>query len=178
VRLETERLVIEPLGLADVDGLVAYRIRPEVARFQSWGEDYSRDDAIRLVETQPALFPGPGEWLQLAMHDGDRLVGDLAVHTLADQPDSYELGVTLDIQGQGYATEGLRALVAHLFDRHGAHRVMALSDARNERVAALLGRVGFRHEGRAIQADWFKGEWTTLDSWAILRGEPFLHSER
>ena len=171
MRLETERLVIEPLGLADADGFVAYRRRREIARFQSWTEDYSREDAIRLIESQPAVFPGPGEWLQLAMRDGDRLVGDLAVHTLEGQPDSYELGVTLDVQGHGYATEGLLALVAHLFEKHDAHRVTALSDARNERVAALLGRVGFRHEGRAVEADWFKGEWTTLDSWAILRSD-------
>ena len=171
MRLQTERLLIEPLGLADVDSFVAYRRRPGVARFQSWSEDYSREDAIRLVETQPPVFPGPGEWLQLAMRDGDRLVGDLAVHTIEGQPDSYELGVTLDTQGRGYATEGMAALVAHLFEKHSAHRVMAQSDARNERVAALLRRVGFRHEGRAVEADWFKGEWTTLDSWAILRSD-------
>ena len=171
MRLTTERLVIEPLALADVDAFVEYRRRPEVARYQSWIDDYSREDALGLIASQPPVFPTPGEWLQLAMHDGDTLVGDLAVHALEHQPDSFELGVTLGIHGLGYATEGMLALVDHLFERHGAHRVVAESDARNERVAALLQRVGFRHEGRAVEADWFKGEWTTVDNWAILHSD-------
>jgi RimJ/RimL family protein N-acetyltransferase len=167
--LITDRLLIEPLAMADVDAFVEYRRRPEVARYQSWGEDYSRENAVDLVNSQPGVFPAEGEWLQLAMRDGELLVGDLAVHTLPDQPRTYELGVTLGIQGRGYATEGMSALIDHLFERHDAHRVVAESDARNDRVAALLARVGFRHEGRAVDADWFKGEWTTVDSWAILR---------
>ena len=51
---------------------------------------------------------------------------------------------------------------------HGAHRVFAISDARNEPVARLLARLGFRHEGRNVEADWFKGEWTSIDTWARL----------
>lgn len=47
----------------------------------------------------------------------------------------------------------------------------ATSDQRNTAVARLLTALGFRHEGRAVEADWFKGEWTTLDSWAILARE-------
>jgi RimJ/RimL family protein N-acetyltransferase len=101
------------------------------------------------------------------------LLGDVAVHTLDDQPDTYELGVTLAAasQARGIATRALTAVIDHLFDTHDAHRVFAQCDARNDAVKRLLARVGMRHEGTAVEADWFKGEWTSLETWAILRRE-------
>jgi RimJ/RimL family protein N-acetyltransferase len=101
------------------------------------------------------------------------LVGDVAIHTLADQPDTYELGVTLApaAQGKGLAAEAVAAVIAHLFASRAAHRVVASCDARNEAVGRLLRRVGMRRESRQVDADWFKEEWTTLDGYAILRRE-------
>jgi RimJ/RimL family protein N-acetyltransferase len=170
----TSRLSIEPLTTADIPTFVAYRQRADVARFQSWTPDFSVQQARHLVASQPTGLPPTGlppegTWLQLAMHarDDGRLVGDLAVHRLADQPDTFELGVTVGEQRLGFATEGLGALIAELFTRD-AHRVVAFCDARNTAVSALLARVGLRHESRQIDADWFKAEWTTLDGWAQL----------
>ena len=98
-------------------------------------------------------------------------MGDVAVHALVDQPDTYELGVTMAPASQGlrYAAEALRAVVDELFGEQSAHRVFAVTDARNEPAARVFRRLGFRHEGRNIDADWFKGEWTSIDTWAMLR---------
>jgi RimJ/RimL family protein N-acetyltransferase len=46
--------------------------------------------------------------------------------------------------------------------------VIAYSDSRNEPVARLLTRVGMRHDSRAVEGDFYKGEWTTLDGYALL----------
>ena len=179
--LTTLRLRIEPLAEADIEAFVAYRREPDVARWQGWTTDYSADDARSLVASQPTgAIPPAGEWLQLGVHpiDGSTLLGDVAVHTLDDQPDSYEVGVTFDPahQGRGLAAEALRALVDHLFVEHGAHRVVAFCDARNRPVGHLLQRVGFRLESHQVEADFFKNEWTTVDGYARLdrefRGEP------
>ncbi len=168
--------MLAPLGSDDRDAFIAYRQHPDVARWQSWTPDYSAADADRLIAGQPpGIEQGSGEWLQIGVRDRETgaLLGDVAVHALADQPDTYEVGVTLApaAQGRGVASEALAAIVESLFGEHGAHRVTATSDARNQPVARLLARVGFRHEGRALEADWFKGEWTSVDSWAILAGE-------
>jgi RimJ/RimL family protein N-acetyltransferase len=176
--LRTPRLAIAPLGTADAEAFVAYRRDPAVARWQSWDADaYDHADAADLIAGQPAgPLPAPGAWLQLAIHEGDAggpLLGDVAVHTLADQPRSYELGVTLApaAQGRGVATEALGRVVEWLVADHDAHRVLATCDARNAPVARLLARLGFRHEGRAVEADHHKGEWTTVDTWARLGRE-------
>jgi RimJ/RimL family protein N-acetyltransferase len=51
------------------------------------------------------------------------------------------------------------------------HRVFAEADDRNAAVKRLLERLGFRCEARLVEADWFKGEWSTLCVYAILDRE-------
>jgi RimJ/RimL family protein N-acetyltransferase len=176
VAVMTARLTIEPLARRDVDAFTGYRRDPEVARYQSWGTGFSRADAERLVAGQPdGRLPSPGGWLQLAVREtaSGGLLGDLALHVLEDQPGTFEVGVTLarSSQGRGIASEALGALLDLVFEQEGAHRVVASCDARNESVARLLRRLGFRQESRQVDADWFKGEWTTLDGYALLASE-------
>jgi RimJ/RimL family protein N-acetyltransferase len=100
------------------------------------------------------------------------LCGDCAVRVTTDQPQTAEVGVTLAPakQGTGLATEAL-AVVTRLFEQHDIHRVYAQADDRNVAVHRLLERLGFRCEARLLDADWFKGEWTTLRTYAILHRE-------
>jgi hypothetical protein len=58
-----------------------------------------------------------------------------------------------------------------LFERHDIHRVCAQADDRKVPVQRLLERLGFRCEARLLEPDWFKGEWTTLRTYAVLRRE-------
>ena len=52
-----------------------------------------------------------------------------------------------------------------------SEHVPAFADDRNVAVQRLLERLGFRCEARLVEADWFKGEWTTLRTYAVLRRE-------
>lgn len=177
--IRTERLTLAPLTQSEREAFVAYRRVPDIARWQGWTSDYSEADADVLIASQPSSVQSrSGRWLQLAARRGDStLVGDVAVHAVAEQPDTYELGVTMTpaFHGAGYATEAVGAVVGRLF-AHGAHRVFAVTDARNEPVARLFRRLGFRHEGRNVAADWHKGEWTSIDTWAALRDDPGMRS--
>jgi RimJ/RimL family protein N-acetyltransferase len=176
IEIVTERLVLRPLELGDVSAFAAYRSDPDVARYQSWDTTYSAADAERLVASQEGVaFGRPGTWVQVAVVDriGGALCGDCAVRVATDQPQSAELGVTFApaSQGRGLATEAVGALVTRLFEQHGIHRVQAQADDRNGAVHRRFERLGFRCEARLVEADWFKGEWTTLRVYAILRRE-------
>ncbi|HET8757305.1 MAG TPA: GNAT family protein [Solirubrobacteraceae bacterium] len=172
----TDRLFLRPFRPGDLPAFVAYRSAPAVARYQSWDTSFSMADAERfLAEQQELEFGQPGAWFQLAAADKDTgaLCGDCAVHVRADQPATAEVGVTFAPrhQGAGLAREALAAVVAHLFAEHGLHRIYAEADDRNAAVHRLLERLGFRCEARLVEADWFKGEWTTVRTYAILRRE-------
>jgi RimJ/RimL family protein N-acetyltransferase len=101
------------------------------------------------------------------------LRGDCAVRVATDQPRVAEVGVTFApaSQGSGLATEALAAVVTRLFGHHEIHRVYGEADDRNRAVHRLFERLRFRCEARLVESDWFKGEWTTLRVYAILRRE-------
>lgn len=172
----TDRLKLRRFGPDDLPTLVAYRSDPEVARYQTWTEHWSLSDAEAFLGRDRAIAVGTrGAWTQIALErtDSGTLCGDVALHFLATQPDTVEVGVTLDPahQGQGFATEALRATITWLFEAHAAHRVLANADARNAPVRRLLERLGLRQEAELLEADWFKGEWTTLCTYAVLGRE-------
>ena len=173
VFFSTERLTVRPMRPEDVDAFVAYRSDPEVARYQSWS-DYTLEQGRSLVAEMQGLRPGvPGEWVQLAIDDGTGLVGDLATCVDPDEHRQLEVGFTLapEHQGKGYATEALHGLLGHAFATLAMHRVVAITDARNDAAAALLRRVGFRQEAHFRDNVFFKGAWGSELLFAMLQSE-------
>ena len=172
--LETPRLRLRRFTPADLPAMVEYRRDPLVARWQSWTPDWSMADAEEFLrEDQATVLGTPGTWTQVALVERGALIGDVALHFVAAQPDTVELGITLAPahQGRGLAAEALRGVIAWLFATHGTHRVLAQADARNAAVRRLLGRVGMRQEAELVEADFWKGEWTTLCIYAVLARE-------
>ena len=172
----TERLVLRPMEAGDAPAFAAYRSEPDVARYQSWDTPYPLADAEAFVASQEGVtFGPPGPWVQVAVVDrvSGALYGDCAVRVATEQPRTAEVGVTFaaSSQGRGLATEAVAALVTRLFEEHGIHRVYAQADDRNGAVHRLFERLGFRCEARLVEADWFKGEWTTLRVYAVLARE-------
>lgn len=174
--LRTARLRLRAMGDADLPAFVAYRQDPEVARYQSWDETFSAEDAVALFAGKRGIAIGtPGAWTQIAIEEAatGALLGDCALHVKEDDPRQAEIGFTLarGYRGKGYATEAVEAVLEYAFGTLGLHRVTAITDARNAAAARLLQRVGMRREGHYLQNVWFKGAWGDEFSFAILRDE-------
>jgi aminoglycoside 6'-N-acetyltransferase len=174
--LETSRLSIRRFVEDDLTDLVDYRVDPMVALYQDWDLDWSLAEAQRYLESSDEPKLGTqGEWTQLAIVDrtSGRLCGDIGIHFIQAQPSTVEVGVTMSrtFQGLGLASEAMRSVVSWLFSEFELHRVVAHVDARNIAARGLLTSLGFRQEAELREADWFKGEWTTLCIYAVLAGE-------
>jgi RimJ/RimL family protein N-acetyltransferase len=174
-QIESTRVILRRFRHADLPVFLAYRNDPEVARYQSWSY-YSERDAYTLIEEMQYLEPGtPGEWFQFAIESkaNGTLLGDCTLLIHKDEPHLGEIGYTLARaqQGQGYATEAIRALLDYAFQSLNLHRVIAQLDTRNDRSAALVTRLGFRREGHFRQNHWFKGAWTDEYLYAMLQEE-------
>ncbi|MEZ0094248.1 GNAT family N-acetyltransferase [Streptacidiphilus sp. EB129] len=161
--LETPRLQVRRFRPEDAPALAAYRSDPAVAFYQGWTAPVSAEAAAALVREFAAADPGRPGWFQYAieLRAEGCLVGDVGVK-LHENLMQAEVGFTLarERQGQGYATEAVRAVLRDLFERRGLHRVSAECDARNLDSARLLERLGFQEEGRRPANTWMKGEWT------------------
>lgn len=172
---ETSRLVIRRFRESDLSVFAEYRSDPEVARYQSWTPPVELDKAAALVEEFTAGDPDAPGWFQyaVALRSADAtLIGDIGVDLHQNMMQA-EIGFTVHpkYQGQGYATEAVRALLGCLFAERRLLRVSAECDARNEPSARLLERVGFRREGLRRQHTWIKGEWTDDLVFGLLAAE-------
>ncbi|MBX7235025.1 MAG: GNAT family N-acetyltransferase [Caldilineales bacterium] len=174
--LETPRLRLRPFQDADLEAFLAYRNDPAVARYQGWEMPYTRamaEDFIAVMKTRtPDL---PGKWLQLAVEAKATgvLIGDVAFYLLEGDLRQAEIGFTLATayQRQGYATEAVRRLLAHLFEEKGLHRVRANCDDRNLASVRLMERLGMRREAHYIENFWDGEGWAGEYWYALLRRE-------
>lgn len=165
--IRTERLVLRPFRPDDVDAMLDYQSRPDVARYLLY-EPWTREEAMRQVAKRlgSTALGGPDDVLALAIELDGRLIGDVGAWPTDAEARQGELGWVLhpDHGGQGYATEAVAAVIEHVFD-HGWHRVVAQLDPRNTASARMARRLGMTLEGAHRRSWWSKGEWT--DNWVF-----------
>lgn len=171
----SKRLILRQFSAPDVDSFYLYRSSPEVAKFQSW-ENYQYHEAELFVRQQSRCLPDqPGTWFQfaIALAETNHLIGDCAMHTLFDESRIVEIGFTVAVehQGNGYASEAVRALLNYVFKTLGKHKVIAFTDVRNEKSIRLLERVGMRREGHLLQNYMSKGQWVDEYQYSLLQSE-------
>lgn len=177
--IQTARLALRDLETSDAQRIFEYRSSPEVSRFQSWGTE-SAEDIHKYLRNLSKTEPGqPGSWYQIGiiLRSSGELIGDCGFRAHETEPLQAEVGIALalEFQGNGYATESLRALLEYLFEALGKDRVLGSVDPRNTRSVRLLERVGMRKEAHRVKSLWFKGEWVddvifgiTASEWRAL----------
>lgn len=171
----TQRLTIRDFEANDGPRIFSYHRHPEVSRFQSWGTE-SVDAIQTYIRGLAAADPDtPGKWYQVGifLRVGGKLIGDCGLRVLESEPRQAEIGITLapEFQGQGYATEALKALLGYLLVTLGKHRVFGSVDPRNVASIKLLERVGMRKEAHFVQSLWFRDGWVDDVIFAILAEE-------
>jgi ribosomal-protein-serine acetyltransferase len=101
-------------------------------------------------------------------------VGGAIGHHAVDWPNrSTSVGYWIDagFQGQGIVTRCCHALLDHLFDERGLHRVEIRCATGNVRSCAVPQRLGFRREGVLRHAELGALGWLDLVIWGILENE-------
>jgi [ribosomal protein S5]-alanine N-acetyltransferase len=133
--IETERLVIRPLAVAEREQMVNLWLDPKNERLH---ETDTEEQVRRWVE---------GVWGVWERETGE-LVGDSTLF-FAEEHTEWELayGIRRDRWGRGYATEAAHACVCHGFERLGLDRIVADVDPENQASIRVLEKVGFVRVG-------------------------------
>ncbi len=172
--LRTERLILRTMSESDIDDIHAYQSRDDVCRYLMF-EPRSRGAVAEKVAeyAQARVLAGEGDYWQLAVERGGRVIGDVYFTIKSAEHQTGEIGWTLhpDFRGQGFMTEAAAAVLGLAFSELGLHRVMAELDARNTGSIALCRRLGMREEAHFVEDLWFKGAWGDTRIYAILERE-------
>lgn len=171
----TDRLVLRPFTAGDADDVHRFQSDPEVLPYIPWPLRTREQTVEWLAQVAGAGVRQPGDhgiWAVERRTDG-RVVGSVNLSWTSSEHQQAEFGYVLarDAQGAGYASEASAALLDAAFPALDLHRICARVDARNEPSLRMLRRLGLRQEAHLVGCERFKGEWTDLVVFAVLRQE-------
>ena len=151
-KLVTDRLVLREAQESDLEALHDAMRRPEAMRYWSTPEHETLEET--RVWLQRMLHPPhPSDDFVITL-DG-RVIGKAGSWKLP------EVGYLIhpDYWGKGYATEAMRAVIAHLFATHDLDRLVAEVDPRNAASLGLLAKLGFVETHREERTMQWRDEW-------------------
>ena len=181
MHLETPRLVVRTRTSEDVKGVLAYYIRNHnhfacvgpARPVDFYTEAYWTDSIAKAVAEFEA---GTGVHMVFVRRESQReIIATASLSQIARKSFlACYLGYGIDAghEGQGYMTEGLRALIRHAFDERGLHRIMANHLADNVPSARVLDRLGFERGGLAKDYLYISGAWRSHVLTALTNTDP------
>lgn len=148
--IETPRLALREMSMADLDFVAAMLADPDVMRF--YPKCYSRAEAVAWIERQLERYTRYGYGLWLAVDRAARRpVGQIGV--VRSRVDSgKEPALTYLVHRpfwrRGYATEGVAASRDYVFENLGQARVITLIRPENIPSQGVALKIGMRAERR------------------------------
>lgn len=144
--IETDRLVLRPFRLTDLDDVLAYTRDPEWARFMR-SPPYGRVEAERAVAAQ-VTFDRHSRPSWAFVLDGAVIGGLTLIFDFENRSAEVGYSVAREQWGRGLCTEALRAIVDVTFTQHQElNRIHARTDPANVASQRVLEKSGLVREG-------------------------------
>lgn len=168
--LTTERLRLEPMTEAHLDGLFAMNSDLDVMRYIS-GEPETREATLAMIGRVKQRWENWGfGWWSLVERETGEIIGAAGVHYLGFDPaNPHEIGWRLraDKWGRGFASEAARCIAAFAFEQLDAPLLCAVCHPENRNSSRLMERLGMTCRG---QEEWYGKMHTvfhiTREAWA------------
>jgi RimJ/RimL family protein N-acetyltransferase len=144
--VRTERLELRPIVETDLDALVELDGFPAVRDVIDPFREHIPDDPLDRREYERRLVGDAGHVAAVERASG-RLIGRFQCELADDGTGEVELGYRLrpDAWGQGLATEGAAALLAHALERWEATRVYAHALLSNPASLRVMEKIGMTY---------------------------------
>ena len=147
--LETERLILRPLCLADAEEVFAnWTSDPEVARFMAWSTHPNVEVTkawLAEVEQNSTDSDKSYDWGFVRKADG-KLIGSGGLY-YNEQHEAFDLGYNImkDCWHQGYTTEAARSMTQFAFQELKQKRIYANHAVDNPNSGKVMEKIGFRY---------------------------------
>ena len=168
--LRTERLLLRPFSLSDIDAVLDYASDPEWATY--YPRPYGRGRAEYVVAH--AVLTSTDKGATFAVVCDGRVVGLVSLRVDPEDEDrKAELGydIAREMWGRGIAPEAASAVCDWAFREYGLAKVYTLADARNDRSLRVMEKLGMKREAVYRTDEVERGERVDGVSYAVLRSE-------
>lgn len=171
----SDRLELRPFQADDVDDVQLFQSDPRVLPFIPWVVRSRQETQHWLAQVSGSVVAQEGDHGTWAIERrvDRRVIGSVNLSWTSSAHGQAEFGFVLatDTQGCGYAGEATTLLLDAAFPALSLHRAYARVDARNQPSLRMLRRLGLRQEAQLVGRELFKGEWTDIAIFAVLRQE-------
>jgi len=147
--LTTDRLILRPLDMDDANALFQLRTNADVNRYLIRPEPKSIEEVYAYIEKiQGLLANNLSFYWVLCLKTDNKLIGTICLWNFSEEKDVADIGYELmpEFQGKGLMQEAAEKVIEYGFDVVGLKMMLGLTDAGNERSAALLKRNGFKED--------------------------------
>ncbi|WP_049969501.1 GNAT family N-acetyltransferase [Haladaptatus cibarius] len=138
---------------------LGHRLPVNVHQEQEWFEERASDD----------------DHTHLLICRDEEPMGTVGLHPKDSTGVNGEIGILLaeEFWGEGYGTEASRLITDYGFRERRHHRIMARVFSGNVGSARIWEKLGFRHEGTYVEAEFLDGDYVDVEFYAILKKEWF-----
>ena len=162
--------------LADADACfeTAARNRASLREWLPWVDrTHSAEDIRHYIRTMaiPQYEANRGRIAASGLPASSPAASDVIAIDWANRSCAVGYWLDAEVRSRGVMTQCCAALLRYLFEELKLHRVCIRCATGNTRSCAIPERLGFRHEGVELEAEWVGGRWVDLVNWAILEDE-------
>ena len=156
-KLETERLVLRRLTLADAENVYRnWASDPEVTRFLTWPTHTDVESTGKVIRSWLPLYEKKDyyHWAITLKEHGNDPIG--TIHGLVnDDLESVQIGYCLGKSWwhQGIMSEAAQAVIDFFFDSVGANSICSYHDPNNPHSGMVMKHCGMQYEGTRRAAD-------------------------
>lgn len=148
--LQTQRLILRQIAIADVEDIFAYASDPQVTAYTLWETHQSIDDTYEYINNVALELYRSGRgitWGVITKESG-KLIGTCSLQTTTIHRRA-ELGYTLarNYWGQGLMTEAAKTAIAFGFHTMHLLRIQAFCAVENVASSRVLEKAGMEFEG-------------------------------
>lgn len=171
----TERLIIRPLLIADLDAVLAITGLAETYSYipEEPMNELAARNMIERGQNIPNLNDLPPD-IAVTLTQTKELIGLLSFNTISSRFRAVEIGWMFHTahRGRGYASEAAHAVMNYSFSTLGLHRIIATCDPRNVPSVRIMEKLGMRREAEFVDSVVLDdGEWHNEYFYAITEKE-------
>ena len=171
----TQRLVLRPPVLSDIEGLWPHVTDSRLTRFLAW-EPHTERDQTRIMIQSLIDAQAVGRGFHWIVELAGQVVGLGSLIDVRRQHRCWTINraelaywIGAEFQQKGIATEASRAIVEFAFNHLGLNKVVLYHASDNLASGVIPLRLGFRYVGEEQEAFNKSGQWHSLKYYELLK---------
>ncbi|SFC42197.1 GNAT family N-acetyltransferase [Clostridium uliginosum] len=145
--LETERLILRPWTIDDLEDFYEYAKNPNIGPNAGWEPHSNKEDSKKILE----LFIEKDETWAIVYKENDKVIGSIGLHTDEKRNgiNSNMLGYVLSEEywGKGIMTEAVKCVIKYAFEEIKLDILSVCHYTFNNRSKRVIEKCGFKYEG-------------------------------